>query len=192
MSSIYNDAIDILSKKHYIVTRTNGRFLLSNGNKYHAHAFSVVLNTIRVLKNNKKFNNEVKQLQAKESFLIDQKIKSKGLFIDNKSFASNVPWVSLRYIVLTNYRTNEYAWYFANVHTSHSELERVYQIMNGREWDAHTGGFYTYDKDKSNLTLFGRSDTFGYNLEYVERALPTLEKILKERNTNLVIEEVNR
>ena len=99
----------------------------------------------------------------------------------------NKPSNALRYIILQNLESEEYAWNFADRYTSHSQLETDYNLIHGNIWSAVSGGFYcfrtanavaSYDEDYK-LELFGKSDSYGLNPEAYIQAKKILIKTLQ-------------
>lgn len=93
---------------------------------------------------------------------------------------------SLRFIILNNFKTDEYFWFFGKDQSDHATLESMFQEANGREWSAISGGFYMRYRSDLNpeiingirvdtIHLFDVSGSFGMNVDVLNDALPVLK-----------------
>jgi hypothetical protein len=135
--------------------------------------------------------------------------KLKQLEIDTRKVLSVKPIQALRFTILKNWDNDSFSWAFGNAQTSHSTLETEFLKVNKGSWRAVSGGFYNFiignakcNLDKywsgtanfeeinegmdNTLFLFGKSDSYGLNKEFLTKAIPFLysEKII---SNNVVV-----
>lgn len=97
------------------------------------------------------------------------------------------PRISLRYVVIVDHESN-YHWLFANGSTSHSEIVKAFKSkyeIKENYYNGVFGGFYNFrysnvliGDEKPILELFGKSDTYGFNIDKYYMALPELKRIM--------------